>query len=102
MKKKSKARPEFIELYSSPYWTKDKIEITEVLDDGFWIIINDFEYFCTFEVFYWFKGKDPDDIKDVLGNVVHLTWDYLDIDLRGSYIMEKATMKRPVQKNEGK
>ena len=101
MKKKSKASPETLELMSSPYWTKDKIEITVVSEDGFWITINDFEYFCPFDKFPWFRGAAPDDIRDVLGNADDLTWDYLDIDLAGSFIIKTATIIRLVQVLEG-
>jgi len=72
----------------------DNIKVTSVVDDGFWITIQNFEYFCPFDKFPKFRQGTAAQIKDVEGDVNHLFWDDLDIDLDVEDIERLATIKR--------
>ena len=58
------------------------VEVTNVSEHGFWLLLDDEELFVPFDQFPWFKGVAG----TKLGNVQrphphHLRWPDLDIDL---------------------
>ena len=59
--------------------------VTEVLNisrHGFWILVNEKEYFLSYSDFPWFKDAKVNDILNVtLLHDKHLHWETLDIDL---------------------
>jgi hypothetical protein len=58
------------------------VEITNVSENGIWIIIKDKEYFMPYSDFPWFKNAKIKDIFNVkLINEMHIYWPSLDIDL---------------------
>jgi hypothetical protein len=58
------------------------IEVTNISAHGFWILMNEKEYFLSFTNFPWFKKATIDEICDVhLQNEQHLYWVKLDVDL---------------------
>jgi hypothetical protein len=59
-----------------------KPEITNISKHGFWIFLNDKEYFLPFEQFPWFKNASIRQISDIrLLHKTHLYWPSLDVDL---------------------
>ena len=59
-----------------------KIEVTNISVHGFWVLVNDKEYFISFEDFPWFKEKTIKEITNVtLFGDNHLYWEDLDVDL---------------------
>ena len=95
-KKKLRGKKNKTSIYDSPFWTKDKIAVTSITEDGFWIAINATEYFCPFEVYYWFRNAKHEDIKNVVGNAESLHWEVLDIDLTGESFKRMSKVTRPV------
>jgi hypothetical protein len=66
------------------------IEVTNISVHGFWILVNDAEYFLPFKVFPWFKTATIDEIINVqIFNNEHLHWEKLDVDL------ELTSIKNP-------
>lgn len=58
------------------------IEVTNISNHGFWIYLNDQEYFLSFDDFPWFKDATVSAIVNVqLLHGYHLYWPELDIDL---------------------
>jgi hypothetical protein len=58
------------------------MEITRITLQGFWLLVNDKEYFLPFEPFPWFKEKSAREISNVqLFGKDHLYWEDLDVDL---------------------
>ncbi len=58
------------------------VEVTNISKHGFWLYINDKEYFLSFDDFPWFKNATVSDILNVqLLHGYHLYWPDLDIDL---------------------
>jgi len=58
------------------------MEITRITLQGFWLLVNDKEYFVPFEQFPWFKEKSVREISNVqLFGKDHLYWEDLDVDL---------------------
>jgi hypothetical protein len=58
------------------------IEVTNISTHGFWILLNEKEYFLSFSNFPWFKKSTINEICDVkLLNEQHLYWKKLDVDL---------------------
>jgi hypothetical protein len=63
------------------------VEVTNISAHGFWILLNENEYFLSYSNFPWFKKATIDEICNVqLLNEQHLFWEKLDIDLEFSSI----------------
>ena len=59
-----------------------EVEVTNISNHGFWMLIKDKELFLSYEDFPWFKDKTIKDITKVeLFGEGHLYWENLDIDL---------------------
>ena len=59
-----------------------EIEVTNISNHGFWILVKDKELFLSYEDFPWFKDKTIKDITKVeLFGEGHLYWEDLDVDL---------------------
>ena len=57
-------------------------EVTNISEHGFWIIVDEKEYFLPFESFPWFKDARISDITEVQRlSEKHLYWKKLDVDL---------------------
>jgi hypothetical protein len=57
-------------------------EVTNISLHGFWILVNEKEYFLPFTSFPWFRQAKLDDILNVeLFNNHHLYWPALNIEL---------------------
>jgi len=96
-KKKLRGKKNKKSIYDSPFWTKDKIAVTSIMADGFWIAINEIEYFCPFDVYHWFRNAKHKDIKRVVGNAESLHWEALDIDMSGESFKRLSTITRSVE-----
>ena len=58
------------------------LEVTNISLHGFWILVDEKEYFLPFVSFPWFRQAKLDDILNVeLFANHHLYWPALDIDL---------------------
>lgn len=65
-----------------PGTTTSNIEVTNISTHGFWILVNEKEYFLSFSSFPWFRQAKIDELIDVeLVSENHLSWSSLDIDL---------------------
>lgn len=59
-----------------------KIEILNVSQHGFWLFVNEREYFLAFIDFPWFRGATLQQLFAVeLHHEDHLYWPALDVDL---------------------
>ncbi len=59
-----------------------KLEITNISEHGFWILLEEKEYFLSFEQYPWFKDAKISSITHVkLFHNNHLYWPKLDVDL---------------------
>ena len=59
-----------------------KVEVTNIDCFGFWLLVEDKEYFLPYEDFPWFRKATIDQIANVqLLNKDHLHWPALDVDL---------------------
>jgi hypothetical protein len=59
-----------------------EIEVSNVSPYGFWILLNEKEYFLPFTSFPWFRHAKLDELFNVeLLNDHHLFWPALDVDL---------------------
>ena len=59
-----------------------KIEVTNISQHGFWVLLNDREEFLAFDDFPWFRDAPVRSILNVeLPQSNHLYWPELDIDL---------------------
>ena len=57
-------------------------EVTNIDRFGFWLLVNDKEYFLPYEDFPWFRQAKVDQILNVeLLHGDHLHWPELDVDL---------------------
>ncbi len=57
-------------------------EVTNIDRFGFWILVNDHEYFLPYEDFPWFRQAKVEQILDVeLLHGDHLHWPQLDVGL---------------------
>ncbi|HKK18189.1 MAG TPA: DUF2442 domain-containing protein [Opitutales bacterium] len=60
----------------------NKVEIQGISPHGFWLLLEDREYFLDFENYPWFREAKVDQIFNVrLLNEHHLFWNELDVDL---------------------
>jgi hypothetical protein len=67
---------------STPGLSTSTVEVTNISAHGFWILLNEKEYFLSYSNFPWFKKATIDNICDVkLFTGQHLYWEKLDIDL---------------------
>ncbi|MEX0676606.1 MAG: DUF2442 domain-containing protein [Pirellulales bacterium] len=58
------------------------VEVTNISEHGFWLLLRDHEYFLPFEQFPWFRNASVGQICKVeLPSSHHLYWPLLDIDL---------------------
>ncbi|MFH1612868.1 MAG: DUF2442 domain-containing protein [bacterium] len=59
-----------------------KVEVLNISKYGFWLMINQNEYFLPFSNFPWFKNANISSILNVeLSQPHHLYWPDLDVDL---------------------
>lgn len=59
-----------------------EVEVTNISEHGFWLLVGEKEYFLPFKQFPWFKEATIAEISDVVFlNNEHLFWEKLDIDL---------------------
>jgi hypothetical protein len=59
-----------------------KVEVTQIDQQGIWLLIGEKELFLSFENFPWFRNASVGSIHNVeLLNERHLHWPDLDIDL---------------------
>lgn len=66
----------------TPGTSTSEIEVTNVSEHGFWILMQDRERFLPFSDFPWFKQATIAQIVDVeLPSPGHLYWPMLDVDL---------------------
>lgn len=64
------------------------VEVTNISAHGFWILLNENEYFLSYLNFPWFTKATIDDLCEVhLLNGQHLFWKKLDVDLELSSII---------------
>ena len=58
------------------------VEVANISEHGFWLLVNGAEHFVPFKEFPWFKGAAVGSIlKVTLPHPGHLYWPDLDIDL---------------------
>ena len=58
------------------------VEVTNISQHGFWLLLNDKEFFLPFTEFPWFKEATVGNIVHVeLPSSSHLYWPDLDVDL---------------------
>ena len=59
-----------------------KVEVVHISSHGFWLYLQDHEYFLPFDEFPWFKDAKIKEIQNVkLLHSHHLFWPELDVDL---------------------
>jgi len=59
-----------------------KVEVLNVSQHGFWLFVNEREYFLAFTDFPWFRGATLEQLFAVeLHHEDHLYWPALDVDL---------------------
>ncbi|MFS8084347.1 MAG: DUF2442 domain-containing protein [Acidobacteriota bacterium] len=59
-----------------------KVEVTQISKHGIWLLVQEKEYFLSFENFPWFKNAVVSAIHNVeLLNGHHVYWQELDVDL---------------------
>ncbi len=74
---------------SKPGQTISPPEVVSVSKHGFWLNVNDTEYFLPFERFPWFRGVGRAELGLVeLLHDTHLYWPDLDVDLTLDIIEE--------------
>jgi len=62
--------------------------VTNISEHGFWIFLNNGEYFLSFEQFPWFRDASINQITNVeLWHGNHLYWPDLDVDI-STHIIE--------------
>ena len=58
------------------------VEVSNISAHGFWLLIQDREYFLPFDEYPWFKAANISQILNVkLNHDHHLHWPDLDVDL---------------------
>jgi len=66
-----------------------RVEVTNISGHGFWILLDEKEYFLSFTDFPWFKKASIDEICDLHALTdEHLFWKKLDVDLELSSIID--------------
>ena len=65
--------------------------VLNISPHGFWLLIDEKEYFLAFEDFPWFRDAKVSEISEVtLLNREHLYWEKLDIDLTLNMIKDPS------------
>jgi hypothetical protein len=60
----------------------ESVQVLGISSHGFWLLINEREYFLDFENYPWFREAKVDQIFNVtLLHSHHLYWNELDVDL---------------------
>ena len=86
-------------------------EVTNVSVHGFWVLIDNQEYFLSFEQFPWFKNAAIAELVNVeLQSAYHLYWPDLDVDLAVESIehperfplVSKVRSNKPLQRTRTK
>jgi hypothetical protein len=68
-----------------------EVEVTNISPNGFWIMVDEKEYFLPFKSFPWFENARISDISLVERLTdTHLYWKNLDIDLTLDIIIDPA------------
>ena len=58
------------------------VEVTQISTNGIWMLVNDIEYFLSYQDFSWFEKATVAEIHNVqLLHEFHLRWPDLDVDL---------------------
>ena len=58
------------------------VEVTNISQHGFWILLHDSEFFLSFDNYPWFKNARISEITNMkLIHAHHLHWPDLDVDL---------------------
>ena len=66
-----------------------EVEVTNISENGVWILVSDEELFLSHEDFPWFKSSSVEDVLNVeLLSPTHLFWPALDVDLSLSSIKD--------------
>jgi hypothetical protein len=64
------------------------VEVTNISKHGLWLLLNEHEFFLSFEQFPWFKEAPIGKILHVeLPSAQHLYWPELDVDLEVDSIL---------------
>jgi Protein of unknown function (DUF2442) len=80
-----------IEEISMPGTLTSQVEVTQVSQHGFWLLLGDEELFLPFADFPWFRGATIEQLCDIEWPAVeHLFWPSLDIDLAVESIRNSA------------
>mgnify|MGYP000741847582 CR=1 FL=1 len=59
-----------------------EVEVSNISNYGVWLLLNEKEYFLSYDEYPWFKDAKVSDILNViLLHEFHLYWEKLDIDL---------------------
>ena len=65
-----------------PGTTTSTVDVTNISQHGFWVLVDERELFLPFETFPWFRGASVDSILEVeRPHPHHLRWPTLDVDL---------------------
>jgi hypothetical protein len=71
-----------------------RLEVTNISQHGFWILLSGKEYFLPFEKFPWFKKASIADLTNIkLLHKTHLYWPSLDVDLSVNIIQNPEKYK---------
>src|SRR5688500_7015892 len=71
-----------IAMNSLPRGTVTSVEVTNISNHGFWLLLDDEELFLAYADFPWFKNARVADLSTVeRPTAEHLYWPTLDIDL---------------------
>ena len=66
----------------NPGKSTSTVEVTQISSNGIWILVNDTEYFLTYQEFPWFENGTMSEIHHVqLLHGFHLRWPDLDVYL---------------------
>ncbi len=66
-----------------------EVEVANISKHGFWLLVNEKEYFLSYDEYPWFKNAKVSDILDVkVLHQSHLYWPQLDVDLELSALEE--------------
>ena len=70
------------------------LEVTNISEHGFWLLLDGTEYFLPFKYFPWFKSATIEQICNIdLLHKTHLHWPDLDIDLSLEIITDPEKYK---------
>jgi hypothetical protein len=62
--------------------SNSEVEVTQIANNGIWLLLKGKEHFLSFENFPWFKTASVSAVQSVeLLNKHHLYWPDLDVDL---------------------